>query len=162
MLVSLPAKFLAHAIQSELNCMSYDPTNEVLVFIKDFAIADENGELQAQIDMYPMPKEHPLSAMFEVALAGAPIDMTRWKMIDTSPLDKNPQDQDIVKAFAQIFNQLYEFMDKTTCVHSTSDNLMSAMPHQCDDDCQDHSHDIMMDIDPTEIPTFEDTPHEAE
>lgn len=161
MLVSLPAKFLANAIQSELNCMSYDPVNEVLVFIKDF-VTDENGELQAQIDMYPMPKEHPLSAMFEVALAGAPIDMTRWKMIDTSSLDKNPQDQDIVKAFAQIFNQLYEFMDKTTCVHSTSDNLMSAMPHRCNDDCQDHSHDIMMDIDPTEIPTFEDTPHEAE
>ena len=159
MLVSLPAKFLANAIQSELNCMSYDPVNEVLVFIKDF-VTDENGELQAQIDMYPMPKEHPLSAMFEVALAGAPIDMTRWKMIDTSSLDKNPQD--IVKAFAQIFNQLYEFMDKTTCVHSTSDNLMSAMPHRCNDDCQDHSHDIMMDIDPTEIPTFEDTPHEAE
>lgn len=161
MLVSLPAKFLANAIQSELNCMSYDPVNEVLVFIKDF-LTDENGELQAQIDMYPMPKEHPLSAMFDVALAGAPIDMTRWKMIDTSPLDKNPQDQDIVKAFAQIFNQLYEFMDKTTCVHSTSDNLMSAMPHRCNDDCQDHSHDIMMDIDPTEIPTFEDTSHEAE
>ena len=161
MLVSLPAKFLANAIQSELNCMSYDPVNEVLVFIKDF-VTDENGELQAQIDMYPMPKEHPLSAMFDVALAGAPIDMTRWKMIDTSSLDKNPQDQDIVKAFAQIFNQLYEFMDKTTCVHSTSDNLMSAMPHRCNDDCQDHSHDIMMDIDPTEIPTFEDTPHEAE
>ncbi len=161
MLVSLPVKFLANAIQSELNCMSYDPVNEVLVFIKDF-VTDENGELQAQIDMYPMPKEHPLSAMFDVALAGAPVDMTRWKMIDTSPLDKNPQDQDIVKAFAQIFNQLYEFMDKTTCVHSTSDNLMSAMPHRCNDDCQDHSHDIMMDIDPTEIPTFEDTPHEAE
>ena len=161
MLVSLPAKFLANAIQSELNCMSYDPVNEVLVFIKDF-VTDENGELQAQIDMYPMPKEHPLSAMFEVALAGAPIDMTRWKMIDTSSLDKNPQDQDIVKGFAQICNQLYEFMDKTTCVHSTSDNLMSAMPHRCNDDCQDHSHDIMMDIDPTEIPTFEDTPHEAE
>ena len=161
MLVSLPVKFLANAIQSELNCMSYDPVNEVLVFIKDF-VTDENGELQAQIDMYPMPKEHPLSAMFDVALAGAPIDMTRWKMIDTSSLDKNPQDQDIVKAFAQIFNQLYEFMDKTTCVHSTSDNLMSAMPHRCNDDCQDHSHDIMMDIDPTEIPTFEDTPHEAE
>lgn len=161
MLVSLPAKFLANAIQSELNCMSYDPVNEVLIFIKDF-VTDENGELQAQIDMYPMPKEHPLSAMFDVALAGAPVDMTRWKMIDTSPLDKNPQDQDIVKAFAQIFNQLYEFMDKTTCVHSTSDNLMSAMPHRCNDDCQDHSHDIMMDIDPTEIPTFEDTPHEAE
>ena len=161
MLVSLPAKFLANAIQSELNCMSYDPVNEVLVFIKDF-VTDENGELQAQIDMYPMSKEHPLSAMFEVALAGAPVDMTRWKMIDTSPLDKNPQDQDIVKAFAQIFNQLYEFMDKTTCIHSTSDNLMSAMPHRCNDDCQDHSHDIMMDIDPTEIPTFEDTPHEAE
>lgn len=161
MLVSLPAKFLANAIQSELNCMSYDPVNEVLVFIKDF-VTDENGELQAQIDMYPMPKEHPLSAMFEVALAGAPIDMTRWKMIDTSPLDKNPQDQDIVKEFAQKFNQLYEFMDKTTCVHSTSDNLMSAMPHRCNDDCHDHSHDIMMDIDPTEIPTFEDTPHEAE
>ena len=161
MLVSLPAKFLANAIQSELNCMSYDPVNEVLVFIKDF-VTDENGELQAQIDMYPMPKEHPLSAMFDVALAGAPIDMTRWKMIDTSSLDKNPQDQDIVKAFAQIFNQLYEFMDKTTCVHSTSDNLMSAMPHRCNDDCQDHSHDIMMDIDPTEIPTFEDTLHEAE
>lgn len=161
MLVSLPAKFLANAIQSELNCMSYDPVNEVLVFIKDF-VTDENGELQAQIDMYPMPKEHPLSAMFDVALAGAPVDMTRWKMIDTSSLDKNPQDQDIVKAFAQIFNQLYEFMDKTTCVHSTSDNLMSAMPHRCNDDCQDHSHDIMMDIDPTEIPTFEDTPHEAE
>ena len=100
--------------------------------------------------------------MFEAALAGAPIDMTRWKMIDTSPLDKNPQDQDIVKEFAQKFNQLYEFMDKSTCVHSTSDNLMSAMPHRCNDDCQDHSHDIMMDIDPTEIPTFEDTPHEAE
>ena len=161
MLVSLPAKFLANAIQSELNCMSYDPVNEVLVFIKDF-VTDENGELQAQIDMYPMPKEHPLSAMFDMALAGAPVDMTRWKMIDTSPLDKNPQDQDIVKAFAQIFNQLYEFMDKTTCIHSTSDNLMSAMPHRCNDDCQDHSHDIMMDIDPTEIPTFEDTPHEAE
>lgn len=162
MLVSLPAKFLAHAIQSELNCMSYDPANEVLVFIKDFVFADENGDLQAQIDMYPMPKEHPLAAMFEVALAGAPIDMTRWKMIDTSPLDKNPQDQDIVKEFAQKFNQLYEFMDNTTCVHSTSDNLMSAMPHHCDDDCQDHSHDIMMDIDPTEIPTFEGAPHEAE
>lgn len=161
MLVSLPAKFLANAIQSELNCMSYDPVNEVLVFIKDF-VTDENGELQAQIDMYPMSKEHPLSTMFEAALAGAPIDMTRWKMIDTSPLDKNPQDQDIVKEFAQKFNQLYEFMDKSTCVHSTSDNLMSAMPHRCNDDCQDHSHDIMMDIDPTEIPTFEDTPHEAE
>ena len=44
MLVSLPAKFLANAIQSELNCMSYDPVNEVLVFIKDF-VTDENGEL---------------------------------------------------------------------------------------------------------------------
>ena len=161
MLVSLPAKFLANAIQSELNCMSHDPGNEELIFIKDF-VTYENEELQAQIDMYPMPKEHPLSAMFEVALAGAPVDMTRWKMIDTNPLDKNPQDQDIVKEFAQKFNQLYEFMDKTTCVYSTSDNLMSAMPHRCNDDCQDHSHDIMMDIDPTEIPTFEDTPHETE
>lgn len=162
MLVSLPAKFLANAIQSELNCMSYDTLNEVMLHIQDFYVEDGNGELQAKVDMYPMPKEHPLVAMFDLTPAGAPIEMTKWRMIDTEILTKNPQDQDIVKEFAQKFNRLYEFMDKTTCVHSTSDNLMSAMPHQCDDDCQDHSHDIMMDIDPTEIPTFEDTPHEAE
>lgn len=148
MLIDLPSKLIYETIKSELSCIAFNKTNNSLVHIRTFG-SDENGQIVAEVDHYPMEENEKFIEKFDVSVMGGPL-----LIADTSNVERD------YKSLASLLTQLYNFMDNHSCVHSH--DLMSPKDviRPVEDKNTPREGDIEMDLE--DIPQFEgETQHEV-
>lgn len=63
--IKVPEDYAKRILVGELNSYAYNEVNQVLVYLKEFKYG-KGEQIEAGVEMYPMPKENPLTAHFTV------------------------------------------------------------------------------------------------
>ena len=63
--IKVPEDYAKRILVGELNSYAYNEDNQVLVYLKEFKYG-RGEQIEAGVEMYPMPKENPLAAHFTV------------------------------------------------------------------------------------------------
>lgn len=147
--VNLPKSFIRSTVKAELNCFAYYSMDETLHYIVEFA-ATESG-MQANMDVYPLPHDNQIAKYFDTGFPTPEFIL----LIDTSPLDSADISDDKVKEYCDMLDMLFEYINKTPCIHQHEDvDPIDIIKQPCDhDDINDD--DIVMNL-KTQFPTFGD------
>lgn len=62
--IKVPEDYAKRILVGELNSYAYNEDNQVLVYLKEFKYGKGGEQIEAGVEMYPMPKENPLTAHF--------------------------------------------------------------------------------------------------
>ena len=125
--IRVPSDYAKKVLTSELNSYAYNYENQVLVYLREFSYGD-NGEMQTNVEMYPMQKEIPMSEKFTVENPAIP----GMKIIDTDKL--------CIKEMNDLMVQLMQYCANTSCIKTNAPVFARNIPEdqmEEDSDWQD-------------------------
>ena len=105
--IRVPRDYAKKVLTSELNSYAYNYENQVLVYLREFSYG-ENGEMQTNVEMYPMQKEIPMSEKFTVENPAIP----GMKIIDADKL--------CIKEMNDLMVQLMQYCANTSCIKTNA------------------------------------------
>ena len=105
--IRVPRDYAKKVLTSELNSYAYNYENQVLVYLREFSYG-ENGGMQTNVEMYPMPKELPMVKKFTFENPAIP----GMKMIDADKL--------CIKEMNDLMANLMLFCANTSCVKTNA------------------------------------------
>ena len=120
--IRVPRDYAKKVLTSELNSYAYNYENQVLVYLREFSYG-ENGEMQTNVEMYPMQKEIPISEKFTVENPAIP----GMKIIDVDKL--------CIKEMNDLMVQLMQYCANTSCIKTNAPVFAQSIPEgQMEDD----------------------------
>lgn len=157
--LNLPDWYAVKILLSELHSYSFNEEAESLIYLKEFSYG-EHGDVEANVEMYPMKKDHPLAKLFTITNPMIP----GMKVFDTEEYEKRENKEAACKLLNSIVVDLMEYCENTTCVKTNTPlfDMHNVTPDMCtDNDNSTHipkdlnENDIVIPI-PTEPPVFDD------
>ena len=113
--IRVPRDYAKKVLTSELNSYAYNYENQVLVYLREFSYG-ENGEMQTNVEMYPMQKEIPMSEKFTVENPAIP----GMKIIDVDNL--------CIKEMNDLMVQLMQYCANTSCIKTNAPVFTQNIP----------------------------------
>ena len=128
--IRVPRDYAKKVLTSELNSYAYNYENQVLVYLREFSYG-ENGEMQTNVEMYPMQKEIPMSEKFTVENPAIP----GMKIIDADKL--------CIKEMNDLMVQLMQYCANTSCIKTNTPVFAQNIPEdQMEEDSDWHDPPI--------------------
>ena len=123
--IRVPSDYAKKVLTSELNSYAYNYENQVLVYLREFSYGD-NGEMQTNVEMYPMKKDNPISEKFTVENPAIP----GMRIIDADKL--------CIKEMNDTMIQLMKYCANTSCIKTNAPLFdMSKVPVEEDLDLEE-------------------------
>ena len=113
--IRVPRDYAKKVLTSELNSYAYNYENQVLVYLREFSYG-ENGEMQTNVEMYPMQKEIPMSEKFTVENPAIP----GMKIIDVDKL--------CIKEMNALMVQVMHYCAYTSCIKTNAPVFAQNIP----------------------------------